>query len=671
MAHYLTSETDYFRPLDSNRIKDCILDVSLHTTENTERFHLEIYTEYKHIQNESNGAIELTYRRVPHPSLSTIEACQFSNRFSHSYHKIAPNNGPNTALSFNSSICWITAKLIEIYANACNKDNNAQLRFSSALAKEKYNALIADDTIANRNAHRVHDYKERAANKDHSTIFNIDTSLPLKPFQTIAAFNSITTNKYFFGFKPGCGKTAAAIGKLITVARTTKSHSSRPARILILAPKQIIDNWDTELDRFIGDKLNYHVSKIEGQSNTRLRTLLKGIAHSEAENEANIILANYECVENTPFLLNVEWDLCIVDESQNIANPSAKRTKAILSLRDKCRHRICLSGTPIRNFVWDYRTQFEFLEKGLSGFPDSHEECKQFFGQFAQKQPGRHVQVLEGYQNLPILKELFAKHGMFVTKKEALPELPEKRHSTISVRMTAEQCQAYDSVCENLCAYLDNAKANGEPDAMILQNAMNKSLRLSQITSGFLPTESSGIFRFDPNPKMDELVSFLSEQTTSEDKVVIWCAFRESVRHIAAALRLADIPAVTIQGGQDNTPNINAFNGDPNIKAAIATIDIGVGMNLVGYDFWNATPKLETNTTYAIYFSRSWKSNAYEQSEDRIHRANTRVSPQIISMLVPGSIDEEMKDRVDAKINMGNMVADLKDMLKRIRSFVR
>ena len=49
MTHYLTSETDYFRPLDPSRIQDCILDVSLHTTENTERFHLEVYSEYKHI----------------------------------------------------------------------------------------------------------------------------------------------------------------------------------------------------------------------------------------------------------------------------------------------------------------------------------------------------------------------------------------------------------------------------------------------------------------------------------------------------------------------------------------------------------------------------------------------------------------------------------------------
>ena len=70
MTHYLTSETDYFRPLDPSRIQDCILDVSLHTTENTERFHLEIYSEYVQTVNIDGKEVQHTYRRVPHPSFT-------------------------------------------------------------------------------------------------------------------------------------------------------------------------------------------------------------------------------------------------------------------------------------------------------------------------------------------------------------------------------------------------------------------------------------------------------------------------------------------------------------------------------------------------------------------------------------------------------------------------
>lgn len=55
----------------------------------------------------------------------------------------------------------------------------------------------------------------------------------------------------------------------------------------------------------------------------------------------------------------------ILDESQNIKNPSSKSFKAVRAL--KSRHRLILSGTPVENSVSDLWTQLTFLNPGLLG----------------------------------------------------------------------------------------------------------------------------------------------------------------------------------------------------------------------------------------------------------------------------------------------------------------
>ena len=54
--------------------------------------------------------------------------------------------------------------------------------------------------------------------------------------------------------------------------------------------------------------------------------------------------------------------LCVIDEAQNIKNPSSKQTQAIKSLDVK--HKMALSGTPIENRLSEYWSIFDFINKG-------------------------------------------------------------------------------------------------------------------------------------------------------------------------------------------------------------------------------------------------------------------------------------------------------------------
>jgi hypothetical protein len=60
-----------------------------------------------------------------------------------------------------------------------------------------------------------------------------------------------------------------------------------------------------------------------------------------------------------------QWHRIVLDEAQNIKNPKAAQTKAILKLNAP--HRLALTGTPIENRLMDLWSIFNFLNPGYLG----------------------------------------------------------------------------------------------------------------------------------------------------------------------------------------------------------------------------------------------------------------------------------------------------------------
>jgi hypothetical protein len=69
---------------------------------------------------------------------------------------------------------------------------------------------------------------------------------------------------------------------------------------------------------------------------------------------------------------------------------------------------------------------------------------------------------------------------------------------------------------------------------MTIKSHLTKLLRLAEITSGYAVLDEKGIYRFDPNPKLETLVEivkeYLEENPTS--KVLIWAYFNENIKQI-------------------------------------------------------------------------------------------------------------------------------------------
>ncbi|MCA1785338.1 MAG: DEAD/DEAH box helicase family protein, partial [Desulfobacteraceae bacterium] len=133
----------------------------------------------------------------------------------------------------------------------------------------------------------------------------------------------------------GCLADDMGLGKTIqTIALLASIYPEQQQPTLIVMPKTLLFNWESELKRF-APKLTSGL--YYGQTRD-IKTM--GSQH--------VILTTYAMVRNDIEQLKEEhFHMVVLDESQNIKNPNSKTSRAVMLLQTD--HRFALSGTPIEN----------------------------------------------------------------------------------------------------------------------------------------------------------------------------------------------------------------------------------------------------------------------------------------------------------------------------------
>lgn len=541
----------------------------------------------------------------------------------------------------------------------------------SEMAQPLFNSIFLREFKAEQNAKRTAQWRADGTIPTAPWFDNHDQLLlalgiTLNPYQKVASFNACYSRGYGFLAKPGLGKTAMMIRKFDHVL----DNSQRQTMTLILCPKTIRQNWINELQKFSSNTANIHVCQLVGLNATdRVCNFIDEC--TKADGKHIVLISGYEAFINTDKLHAIEFDQCFLDESQNIANPSTKRTKVLLEVRNQFHNRIIATGSPFRNTPFDMWTQFEFLGDGYSGF-DTFAAHKEFFGAYSIDFQGK--SHLEGFKNIPLMQERLAKYTFIIDKEEALPHLPKKTFSISECNLSKDQYKVYMALSEELYAEIESY--GPDPDSITVNNVLTKMLRLAQITSGFAKTDESGISSFDPNPKLDLLVSYLLGDEDEETegvlqdknrKAIVWCCFKENLKMIHSRLKLEGIDSVMFHGStEDKDDVVQIFNCDPQTRVFIGiAASGGVGLNLVGFDPYKPEA-YSTNTTDTIIYSSNWSMVNRMQAIDRAHRHITRVPQHIKDLLVPGSIDMDIYNRLNSKNEMSVGLQDIKQILRHM-----
>jgi len=546
-------------------------------------------------------------------------------------------------------------------------------------AKELYDYLLLRFLKQNFNSQIKAAYRLKGEVPEMPKDFVDHPIRPLMSFQKVALVTSLSEDGTNLWMEQGTGKTPIVISRICYEAHRVRVREKRMYRALVVVPKNMRMNWHNKFIDFA--TRTGKLTVLRGGQLMRVKLMVEAFK-SDEDSEYTVVICSYETVlRSWDAIRMIEWDLCALDESHMIKGHYTKRWAKMRELRELCKSRTGLTGTPIANNLFDSWTQLEWLGEGMSGFT-AYKAFKSYYGQFTQSGDGNR-EILKGYQNLPILQERFARLCFMITLREALPELPLQTYDILEVEMTKFQRDCYVSLQKRLAIEIEQDLLNAQNKQLTATHILTKLLRLSQITSGYLKWDTQmdddgNVLNADslyeeitPNPKIDAVVELLKSKSEKE-KTIVWTNWIAVIKMLTRRLTEEGIKHVTYYGAtsdDDRQVAQDSYNMDPSVRVFIGNPACGgVGLDLWGHvPEWDGTEKDHgCNTTQMLYFSQNWSMIHRTQSEKRATRKGSRVPVQTTDVVIPSTIDVEIATRVlDKRIN-ANRLQDVKEIMTRI-----
>ena len=424
---------------------------------------------------------------------------------------------------------------------------------------------------------------------------------------------------------------------------------------LIVAPKGVYKNWDSiEFPTHMPEHIE--CTKVLWEANITRKKQMELDTLFDDKGDLKILIMNVEAFSTNKGLdfarsfLNIFLGRALIgiDESTTIKNPTAKRTKNILTIADLAKYRRILTGSPVTKSPLDLYSQCDFLDDTHLGHQSYYSFRSRYAHMVERNFGGRRVQIVGSYRRLGELSTLLDKFSYRVLKEECL-DLPEKVFMKRLIELTPEQKKVYAQMKEMALAMLDSG------EMMTSVNVMTQLMRLHQITCGHFKADD-GTIKHLKNNRINSLMELLDE---TDGKVIIWANYVEDIKNIVGALKKAYGEASTVEyhGSVDSTlrqDNIALFqqkNGPTRYFVGNAQTG-GYGITL-------------TAANTVVYYSNSYDLEKRLQSEDRAHRIGQTGSVTYVDLIAEGTIDERIVKSLRDKINIANeiMGEDIKDWI--------
>lgn len=416
----------------------------------------------------------------------------------------------------------------------------------------------------------------------------------------------------------GLGKTLQAISVL------TRLHEKKGTKSLVIMPKSLIYNWESEIKKF-SPKLKVGIY----YGNFRNRDIIK---------KSGVILTTYGTIRNDiEIIRDYDFDVVILDESQNIKNVNAQTTKAIMLLNAK--HRIALSGTPIENNLSELYSLFRFLNPSMFG---TMEEFNNFYAIPIQKENDQEA-----------IEELKKKVYPFILrriKKEVLKDLPDKIEKTMYIEMNLEQKKLYEerrNYYYNMVHSQIKENGIGKTQFFILQ-ALNE---LRQITS-CPEAKSVGV----TSSKREVLINNILDAVENGHKVLVFTNYINSIKNICEDLDKYGVKYLSMSGStKDRQLLVDKFQKDSKYKVFVMTLKTGgVGLNLTAAD------------TIFIY-DPWWNKTVENQAIDRAYRLGQDRTVFSYKLILKDTIEEKILQLQESKIKLlDNLISEDSSTLKTL-----
>ena len=414
----------------------------------------------------------------------------------------------------------------------------------------------------------------------------------------------------------GLGKT---IQVLATILRD-KARNPNAGPTLLIAPTSVLGNWLREARRF-APALSAYI--LHGPQRPRTQNAL-----AEAICGKDVVIASFGVARlDAARLKAIAWHRLVVDESQNIKNPTAAVTKAVRGFQAP--RRVALTGTPVENRLMDLWSLFSVLNPGLLGGATAFR--KEFERPIMRSQDHSATQRLRGIVQPFILRRM-------KTDKSIIQDLPEKVEQNSCCNLTAEQATLYEAVIADLEAKLSDAEGIGRQGLML-----STLMRLKQVCNHpaqFLQDASE--FSESRSHKLARVCEMLDEIDAEGESALVFTQFAEIGKQLEALFRRRYSGAVYyLHGGTPRARRehmVEEFQ-DPESERAIFVLSLragGTGITL-------------TRANHVIHFDRWWNPAVENQATDRAYRIGQQKTVFAHKMVTMGTLEERIDEMIEAK----------------------
>ncbi|HKL82987.1 MAG TPA: DEAD/DEAH box helicase [Desulfobacter sp.] len=399
----------------------------------------------------------------------------------------------------------------------------------------------------------------------------------------------------------GCLADDMGLGKTIqTIALLASIYPEQQQPTLIVMPKTLLFNWESELKRF-APKLT---SALYYGQTRDIKTM----------DSPNIILTTYAMVRNDIEQLKEEhFHMVVLDESQNIKNPNSKTSRAVMLLQTD--HRFALSGTPIENNMSELYALFRFLNPAMFGT----------FSDFSKN----YLNPIQKNDNKAVAKELKKKIYPFVLRRlktQVLKDLPDKMEQVLHVDMSREQAALYHQrrlMYKRAIQEEIQAKGLKKSKLFILQ-AMGELRQIASIPE--IKSDNKII-----SPKREILMEHVSDAVAGKHKVLVFANYLHSLDCVSQDMEDAGIHHLVMTGAsRDRNHIVEQFQEDDSCQALLMTLKTGgLGLNL-------------TAAEYVFLFDPWWNLAAETQAIDRAHRMGQKNTVFSYRLIARNTIEEKI-----------------------------
>ncbi len=427
----------------------------------------------------------------------------------------------------------------------------------------------------------------------------------------------------------GLGKTIQTLALLL---HEKEVAGQLPGPVLLVCPTSVVTNWQREAERFAPSlRLLIH------QGPNRLRDE----AFREAARQADLVVTSYALLRQDQALLEaVSWFGVVLDEAQNIKNPSARQSQAARRL--SAQFRLALTGTPVENRLDDLWSIMHFLNPGYLG---SLQTFRREFALPIQRFGDQHAAERLRRMVAPFILRRVK------TDPRVIQDLPEKIEVKQYCTLSEEQATLYQAVVDKTLAQIEQSQGMQRRGLILSMITQLKQVcnHPAQYLHQPLDERLESALQNGRSGKLNRLIEMLEEVIASGDRALVFTQFAEMGDLLAKALPLhLGVPVYFLHGGtppRQREQMVCRFQEDEH-SPPIFILSLkagGLGLNL-------------TRANYVFHFDRWWNPAVENQATDRTFRIGQTRNVQVHKLITQGTLEERIDELIESKIGLAQSI---------------